>query len=273
MLVRVPAASRARSSGCQSSVTRASWRAARVAPTTRISARAAHAHDGYAVRRRPSRGGVPGVLRPGRLGARRGRRGLPIRPGAAGACSPDALHALAGTRAARGGHRARPGRGARAVRCAPGGTRAGARAHRRLGDRSRREPGVDSPRGRVPDAGEPGRQGSSVAKRCSCRRPCSGSSPAARRSCSAATVSRTIFRWRGLQRDPPVRIYDGPSETHRWAIARRASRAPASTAIRPGDQPPRAGRPGRLPRRAGNRIQAGPRVADRRGIVEPHVPR
>jgi acyl-CoA dehydrogenase len=39
--------------------------------------------------------------------------------------------------------------------------------------------------------------------------------------CGALGVSHDVLLARFLQEVRPFRIYDGPSETHRWAIARR----------------------------------------------------
>jgi acyl-CoA dehydrogenase len=49
--------------------------------------------------------------------------------------------------------------------------------------------------------------------------------------CGSLGVSGDIPLGRFLREVRPLRIYDGPSETHRWAIARRAPRrhAPAAT--------------------------------------------
>jgi acyl-CoA dehydrogenase len=50
--------------------------------------------------------------------------------------------------------------------------------------------------------------------------------------CGALGVSGDAPLERFLREVRPFRIYDGPSETHRWAIARRALRERASVAAR-----------------------------------------
>ncbi|HPB46401.1 MAG TPA: acyl-CoA dehydrogenase family protein, partial [Microthrixaceae bacterium] len=43
--------------------------------------------------------------------------------------------------------------------------------------------------------------------------------------CGSLGVSRDVLLSRYYQEVRPFRIYDGPSETHRWSIAKRAFRA------------------------------------------------
>ena len=43
--------------------------------------------------------------------------------------------------------------------------------------------------------------------------------------CGALAISDDLLMSRFYREVRPFRIYDGPSETHRWAIARRAARA------------------------------------------------
>ena len=46
--------------------------------------------------------------------------------------------------------------------------------------------------------------------------------------CGALGVSGDILLGRFLREVRPFRIYDGPTETHKWAIARRALRERAN---------------------------------------------
>ena len=162
--------------------------------------------------------------RAGRRRARRGGARLPLRPGAAGARAADALHALARPGAARARHRARPRRRALGLRRAAARAGHGAGAGRRLGDRHRGQPRADphaAPRCSTP-AGA-GRTSRRWPRSSSPRR--SAASSIARCRSAAGSASATTCRWRATPaRCAPFRIYDGPSETHRWSIARRAAR-------------------------------------------------
>lgn len=50
--------------------------------------------------------------------------------------------------------------------------------------------------------------------------------------CGSLGVSGDILLGRFLREVRPFRIYDGPSETHRWAIARRVMRRHTEAAAR-----------------------------------------
>ena len=149
-------------------------------------------------------------------------RGLPLRAGAARPGAADPLHALARPRAARARHRPRPRRRARGVRRRLAGPRHGAGA---IADAVI---DLDSSRGADP-AGAPGcstraprharvvgRQGPRARGRGPGRRP---GGPDLRR---ARRLGRPPARAATSTEVRPFRIYDGPSEAHRWAIARRA---------------------------------------------------
>lgn len=50
--------------------------------------------------------------------------------------------------------------------------------------------------------------------------------------CGSLGVSEDILLGRFLREVRPFRIYDGPSETHRWSIARRVVRRHETEAAR-----------------------------------------
>lgn len=79
----------------------------------------------------------------------------------------------------------------------------------------------------VLDSGEPGRHESSVAK-VHVAEAVNRVVDRAVQICGGHGVSEDEKLIRYLNEVRPFRIYDGPSETHRWAIARRASRRRAA---------------------------------------------
>ena len=70
------------------------------------------------------------------------------------------------------------------------------------------------------DQGERGRHESSLAK-VFCSEALAGSSTAACRSWAGSASRATRWSQRSSARSAPFRIYDGPSEVHRHALARR----------------------------------------------------
>ena len=164
---------------------------------------------------------LPGASR---RGAGRGRARLPLRAGAPGARAADALHALARARAPRARHRARPGRRALGVRRAAARARHGAGARGRLGDRHRGEPRADpqrAPRCSTPAAAA---RTSRRWRRSSCPRPWGAIVDRSLQICGGLGASDDLPLARYAREVRAFRIYDGPSETHRWSIARRAAR-------------------------------------------------
>ena len=189
---------------------------------------------------------------PRRRRARRGRRGVPVRPGAARPGAADALHALAGARAPGPAHRGAPGRGAGAVRLARWPTWAWPR--QMIADN---EIDIAASRGLIRqacwelDRGQPAAQSAAMAKVFTAEAVWRVVDRSLQ-LCGALGVSGDVLLGRFLREVRPFRIYDGPSETHRWAIAKRVVKAapgsgdssPASTS-----QPCNRGSPRRSPDR------------------------
>ena len=158
-------------------------------------------------------------------GARRGRPRLSLRAGAPRAGAAHALHALARPRAACARHRARPGR--RRARHSAGRCSSTAWCRRSW---PTRVIDIEASRGlirtlrRGARRRRPGTHESSVAKVFvvgggrARRRPLAADLRRPRRLSDDLPLARYLAEVRAF------RIYDGPSETHRWSIARRAVR-------------------------------------------------
>ena len=102
--------------------------------------------------------------------------------------------------------------------------RHGAGADRRLGDRHRGEPRAHPP-GRVGARhGQARRASESSVAKVHVSEAVYRVVDRAIQICGGHGVSGDVPLARYLNEVRPFRIYDGPSETHRWAIARRASR-------------------------------------------------
>ena len=113
---------------------------------------------------------------------------------------------------------------ARGVRRAAARAGHGAGARGRHRDRHRGQPRADlraAPRRSTPAGAE---RTSRRSPRCSCPRPSGASSTARCRSAAASARATTSRSARYAREVRAFRIYDGPSETHRWSIARRAAR-------------------------------------------------
>ena len=170
------------------------------------------------------------------VGARRGRQGLRVRAGAAGAGPAHPLHALARPRPACARHRRRLGRHPQVVRRHPRRPRHGAAADRRLRDRHGGQPGADP---RTPPRCSTAARAAAPSRpspRRSSPRRCNRVVDRAVQICGALGISGDVLLSRYLREVRPFRIYDGPSEVHRWAIGRRVV-SQRRRAIEAGEQP------------------------------------
>ena len=166
------------------------------------------------------------LLRARRPRPRRAGAGLPGRAGAAGPRSAHPLHALAGRGAPSPRHRARAGRGARAVRLGAERPRHGAGAHRRERDRPRRRPVGAVARGLGRRGGSRSTEESSRAKVFVSEAVCRVVDRSVQLAGGMGTSEELVLG--RIYRDiRSFRIYDGATEVHKMSIARRAARRAA----------------------------------------------
>ena len=174
------------------------------------------------------------------------------RPGAA-----HPLHALARAGAARARHRPRPRRRARGVRRPAPGPRDRAGADRRRGHRPRLEPGAHPAGRRACSTRAPTARSSPRWPRCTLAEAVGRVVDRAAQICGALGVSHDLPLARYMTEVRPFRIYDGPSEAHRWSIARRAvsrRRREREGERREPSRPSHRAEPGELPGPVGARL-------------------